>query len=163
MCCVVVFQKLILSFSALMINCFFLCAFWSITLFIFYVNFKYQHFAGTELTFKNPPKSVSVNAGQAVSIVAYVTNANHVYWCKGRDHVIRISTSFEECYNNSKAELTLKNARLQDDGEYTCVAEKYGKNRKEIRESFFIYVHHGNYFSFSHLSDSVSYVVFVIT
>ncbi|XP_034314115.1 neural cell adhesion molecule 1-like [Magallana gigas] len=98
--------------------------------------------SGTELTFKNPPKSVSVNAGQAVSIVAYVTNANHVYWCKGRDHVIRISTSFEECYNNSKAELTLKNARLQDDGEYTCVAEKYGKNRKEIRESFFIYVHH---------------------
>lgn len=127
-------------------------------------NFKYQHFAGTELTFQHPPQSVSVNAGQTVSIIANVRNANHVYWCKGRDHVIRISTSFEECYNNSnKAVLTLKNARLQDDGEYTCVAEKYGKNRKEIRESFFIYVHHGNYFSFSHLSDSISYVVFVVT
>lgn len=101
--------------------------------------------SGTELIFKHPPQSVSVNAGQTVSIIAYVKNANHVYWCKGRDHVIRISTSFEERFENDysqKAELTLKNARLQDDGEYTCVAEKYGKNRKEIRESFFIYVHH---------------------
>lgn len=66
--------------------------------------------------------------------------------------MIRISTSFEERFENDysqKAELTLKNARLQDDGEYTCVAEKYGTNRKEIRESFFIYVHHGNRLSFS--------------
>lgn len=98
---------------------------------------------GTKLTFQNPPQSVSVDAGRTVSIVAYVRNANRVHWCKGRDPVVGISTSFEERFNNShKAELTLKNARLEDNGEYTCVAEKYGKKRKEIRESFFIYVHH---------------------
>lgn len=74
--------------------------------------------------------------------------------------MIRISTSFEEHFLNShKAELTLKNARLQDDGEYTCVAEKYGKNKKEIRESFFIYVHHGNY-HFFFVFHSVSYATF---
>nr|XP_011429979.2 peroxidasin homolog isoform X1 [Crassostrea gigas] len=98
--------------------------------------------SGTKLNFQTPPQSVSVDAGNTVSIVAYVRNANRVYWCQGRDPVVRISTSFEERFNNShKAELTLKNARLEDNGEYTCVAEKYGKNRKEIRESFFIYVH----------------------
>lgn len=60
--------------------------------------------------------------------------------------MIGISTSFEEIFYAPIANLTLKNARLQDDGEYTCVVEKYGSNKskKEIRESFYIYVHHGN-------------------
>lgn len=135
-------------------------------MFFFYFNFKYPHFAGTKLTFQNPPQSVSVDAGRTVSIVAYVRNANRVHWCKGRDPVVGISTSFEERFNNShKAELTLKNARLEDNGEYTCVAEKYGKKRKEIRESFFIYVHHGNYLLFmyfySSLLNNLMYTVYL--
>ncbi|XP_078333037.1 peroxidasin homolog isoform X7 [Crassostrea virginica] len=59
----------------------------------------------------------------------------------GRDHVISISTSFQEAFIGRNASLTLKNARPQDDGEYTCVAEKYGKNKKEIRKTFSIFVH----------------------
>lgn len=98
----------------------------------------------SKLTFITPPQNVSVDVGKAVSVFANVRNASNVYWCKGKDQVIRISSTFRQQFDesNQKAELTLSNARLQDDGEYTCVAEKYGRNKKEIKESFFIYVHH---------------------
>ncbi|XP_078333036.1 peroxidasin homolog isoform X6 [Crassostrea virginica] len=96
---------------------------------------------GTAVLFNEPPKNVSVNIGETVSVHASVINANNVYWCKGRDHVISISTSFQEAFIGRNASLTLKNARPQDDGEYTCVAEKYGKNKKEIRKTFSIFVH----------------------
>lgn len=106
-----------------------------------------------ELTFITPPQNVSVDVGKAVSVFANVRNASNVYWCKGKDQVIRISSTFRQQFDesNQKAELTLSNARLQDDGEYTCVAEKYGRNKKEIKESFFIYVHHGCIFYFYYL------------
>ena len=95
------------------------------------------------MIFKELPENVSVNIGETVSVHASVINANNVYWCKGRDHVISISTSFQEAFIGRNASLTLKNARPQDDGEYTCVAEKYGKNKKEIRKTFSIFVHRG--------------------
>lgn len=101
---------------------------------------------GYGLSFTNPPQNVSVDAGQAVSVTATVQDANNVYWCKGEDHVIQLSSSFTEEfikeYSKYYAILTLNYARPQDAGEYTCVAEKYEGSRKEIRESFFIYVHH---------------------
>lgn len=95
-----------------------------------------------KLEFRNPPRNVSVDVGKAVSVTAEVLNANNVYWCKGRDHVIKYSTSFTEHFNPPIAELRIQNARLQDDGEYTCVAEKYGKNKEKITYKFSIYVLH---------------------
>ena len=117
----------------------------SIKLFIklFLCNKQLFFFTGTAVLFNEPPKNVSVNIGETVSVHASVINANNVYWCKGRDHVISISTSFQEAFIGRNASLTLKNARPQDDGEYTCVAEKYGKNKKEIRKTFSIFVHRG--------------------
>nr|XP_022344348.1 titin-like [Crassostrea virginica] len=92
---------------------------------------------GRTLIFKEPPKNVSVNIGETVSVHAIVLNANKVYWCKGRDHVRSISPSFQEAFNGQNASLTLTNARPQDDGEYTCVAENYGQG---IKQTFSIFV-----------------------
>lgn len=70
-------------------------------------------------------------------------NANNVYWCKGGDKVHAISTSFTEDYDEPYASLTLKNAKLRDQGEYTCVAEKYGNEAERIRWRFTIKVYEG--------------------
>uniref|UniRef100_K1PQD6 Peroxidasin-like protein n=1 Tax=Magallana gigas TaxID=29159 RepID=K1PQD6_MAGGI len=71
----------------------------------------------SKLTFITPPQNVSVDVGKAVSVFANVRNASNVYWCKGKDQVIRISSTFRQQFDesNQKAELTLSNARLQDD------------------------------------------------
>ena len=95
------------------------------------------------MIFKELPENVSVNIGETVSLHAFVLNANNVYWCKGRDHVRSISTSFQEAFNGRNASLTLTNARPQDDGEYTCVAEKYGKNNQEIKQTLSIFLNRG--------------------
>nr|XP_022309848.1 striated muscle-specific serine/threonine-protein kinase-like [Crassostrea virginica] len=95
---------------------------------------------GTALIFTEPPTNVSVRIGQTISVHASVLNAKYVRWFKGRDHVISISTSFQEEFKSPKASLTLTNARPQDDGEYTCVAETFGRNKQEIRQTFSIFV-----------------------
>ena len=117
----------------------------SIKLFIklFLCNKQLFYFTGTAVLFNEPPKNVSVNIGETVSVHASVINANNVYWCKGRDHVISISTSFQEAFHSPQASLTLTNARPQDDGEYTCVAETFGRNKQEIRQTFSIFVLRG--------------------
>ena len=100
-------------------------------------------FTGTALIFTEPPTNVSVRIGQTISVHASVLNAKYVRWFKGRDHVISISTSFQEEFQSPKASLTLTNARPQDDGEYTCVAETFGRNKQEIRQTFSIFVLRG--------------------
>ncbi|XP_061181242.1 titin-like [Saccostrea echinata] len=95
-----------------------------------------------KLHFTKPPRSVNVDVGKSVSVTAEVLNADNVYWCKGRDHVIKYSTSFTEHFESPKAELKIQNTRLQDEGEYTCVAEKYGKNKAKRKHKFSIYVFH---------------------
>ena len=84
-----------------------------------------------------------ISVKQFRSLHAFVHNANNVYWCKGRDHVRGISTSFQEAFNGRNASLTLTNARPQDDGEYNCVAEKYGKNNQEIKQTLSIFLNRG--------------------
>ncbi|XP_062609577.1 uncharacterized protein LOC134271380 [Saccostrea cucullata] len=95
-----------------------------------------------KLLFKKLPRSVNSDVGESLSVTAEVSNADNVYWCKGRDHVIKYSTSFTEHFESSKAELRIQSARLQDEGEYTCVAEKYGENKDKLAHRFFIYVFH---------------------
>lgn len=99
----------------------------------------------TGLRFLVQPNSVSVEVGNTVSVLAKLRNAKQVYWCKGEDRVIGISTSFKEQYDTETgiAELILNSASLQDSGSYSCVAIHFGLGRSEIERSFFIFVHTG--------------------
>ncbi|XP_078337120.1 uncharacterized protein LOC111099876 [Crassostrea virginica] len=97
-----------------------------------------------DFVFTEKPRDVHVMVNESVSVRACVPNANNVYWCKGGDKVHAISTSFTEDFDEPYASLTLKNARLHDQGEYICVAEKYGNETKRIRSRFTINVNEGD-------------------
>lgn len=88
------------------------------------------------LQFRQPPDDTSVKVGENVLITVLVDNANKVSWFKGAVRVISYSTSHSEEFDKNKgvATLAITNARFQDDGEYTCTAEKYGISKTEQRK-----------------------------
>ena len=106
-------------------------------------SFHKYTFSERDFVFTEKPRDVHVMVNESVSVRACVPNANNVYWCKGGDKVHAISTSFTEDFDEPYASLTLKNARLHDQGEYICVAEKYGNETKRIRSRFTINVNEG--------------------
>lgn len=96
--------------------------------------------------FKQPPDDTSVKVGDSVCVEAEVDNANKVRWFKGTDRVIRFSTSHSEEFNKDTGLATLKisSARFQDDGDYSCVAERYD-TKQEIKNKFHLHVLPGGY------------------
>ncbi|XP_076110869.1 peroxidasin homolog isoform X2 [Mytilus galloprovincialis] len=92
--------------------------------------------ASGALQFRQPPDDTSVKVGENVLITVLVDNANKVSWFKGAVRIISYSTSHSEEFDKNKgvATLAITNARFQDDGEYTCTAEKYGISKTEQRK-----------------------------
>ncbi|XP_063442181.1 striated muscle-specific serine/threonine-protein kinase-like [Mytilus trossulus] len=88
------------------------------------------------------PDDISVKVGESVSIRAVVDNATTVSWIKGAERVMSSSTSHTEEFdiNNGLATLRITNARLQDDGDYTCAAGIYGSSKREFHHKIRLHV-----------------------